>query len=399
MLKTIAYVLGSFPEPSETFIADEALSVRSEGVRVCVMAIRPGNRSVLHPSARELLSRPVDWFQLGQARRIAMLAAFTQLLLLQPWRTLRTLRAAARSPQRWCYLQALVAARWCLVQGVQFLHAHFADTNLVYARAISDWSGVPYGVTTHRYDIIDDPLDRNLACELLRSASAVVTISQFNRQHMAGKYALPLEGIHVVHCGIDLARFAYVSNKSPPGPRPLRLLNVGRLVEIKGQDVLLNALARVRDRGVPFSLDIVGGGPLHDSLLALSQALGLGEQVRLHGAKVEAFVREQLEAADVFVLPSRSEGLPVACIEALAVGTPTIATRIFGIPELIDHGSSGILVAANDAEALADAICRAWADPDALQRYRVAGRHKVEADFDRDACTRQLLNIWSRVLE
>ena len=398
MLNTVAYVLGSFPEPSETFVADEALSVARQGLRCRIMAVREGNRAVVQPAARALLDSTGAPFRLGQAPRGPLLTMLLRLLLRHPLRTLRTLRNAARSPHRWCYFQALVAARWCLVNGVQFLHAHFADTQLLYAHAISAWSGIPYGVTTHRYDILDDPLDPALARELLRDAAAVVTISEFNRSHMAAKYGLPAQGIHVVHCGIDLARFAFVSDKPAPGARPLRLLNVGRLVEVKGHDVLLQALAQVRRRGVPFALDIIGGGPLHGSLLALTDSLGLNDAVRFHGAQVESVVRRRLADADVFVLPSRSEGLPVACIEALAVGTPVIATRIFGIPELIDDGITGLLVEPDDPLALADAICRAWDDPEALMHGRLAGRRKVEAEFDRDGCTRQLIDIWSRAL-
>lgn len=396
----VAYVLGSFPEPSETFVADEALSVAQQGLQVCFMSARQGSHSVVQPSARALLDSSGHAFHhLGQASRGSLIAALFWLLLRNPGRTLKTMGAAVRSPHRWCYLQALVAARWCQRLGVEFLHAHFADTQLLYAYAISAWSRIPYGVTTHRYDILDDPLDPALAGELLRNAAAVVTISEFNRRHMVAKYGLSKADIQVVHCGVDLTRFAFVEHKPVVGRAPMRLLNVGRLVEVKGHDVLLHALARVRNRGVPFMLDVIGGGPLHEPLLALTCALGLEAQVRFHGARDESFVRQRLVAADVFVLPSRSEGLPVACIEALATGTPVIATRIFGIPELIEDGVTGLLVDADDADSLADAICRAWSEPKALARGRIAGRRKVEAEFERTACTRQLIEVWRRATQ
>lgn len=396
MLRNVAYVVNSFPEPSETFIADEALSLAAQDVCASVLYLHEGNRSVVHPSARALLDSG-RLFRVGVASRSQKIACLGKLLLRAPARTLRTLAASFGHRERWRRLHALVAADWCLRHRIQFIHAHFADANFVYAGAISAWSGIPYGVTTHRYDILEDPIDRGTAVELYRGASAIVTVSEFNRRFMAKKYPISEGEIQIVHCGIDLTRFTYVDKPQRIG-EPLRLLNVGRLAAMKAQDVLLKALRIVKDHGVPFTLEVIGGGALLDELERLTIDLGLADSVVFHGACSEAFVRERLAAADLFVLSSRSEGLPVACIEALAVGTPVIATRIFGVPELIDHGVSGMLVSPDDPKALAEAICLAHAQPQRLRAMREAGRRAVEAGFERKSCTRDLVDVWRRAI-
>lgn len=395
MLKTVAYLIRSFPEPSETFIAEEALSLWSAGVRPFIIHLQDGDATVLHPAAQALLDKALR-LRIRATPAAAMLANLARWMSVAPIRTLRTLSKALRHPSRWCYFQSLGPAWWCRQQGVDFLHAHFADVNFQYAACISAWSGIPFGVTTHGYDLREEPLGHQGAGELYRQADAVVTISEYNRRHMLQRYELPEAKVSVVHCGIDLERFAFLERSAPPAAAPLRLLNVGRLAPEKGQDLLLHALARLRQQGLPLHLDMVGGGELEQALKALAAELGLADCVSFHGVQPEQVVRQLHQRADVFVLPSRAEGLPVACIEAMAMGTVSIASRITGIPELIEHGVSGLLVEAGDVEGLAAAIAALQADPAMAQRLRLGGRATVLAGFDRRQCTQQLVGIWSR---
>lgn len=389
----VGYVLKSFPEPSETFIADEALSLYAYGLECCVLQVYEGDETVVHPSARSLSDR-VGRYRLGAADRRSMLAALPVLARHSLLRTAKVLRKALVHPDRWCYFQALPAAAWCLRRQVTVLHAHFADVNLQYAAAIAEWTGLPFGVTTHRYDILDDPISAQAAGKLFREAKTVVTISEFNRRHMCAKYCLPAGSIHVVHCGIDLDRFAFRPDR-PASDGVLRLVHVGRLSPIKAQDVLLEALAIIKQRGIRFKMDIIGGGPLREDLVHQRGRLDLSDEVIFHGMQTEGYVRQVVSEADRFVLSSRSEGLPVACIEALALGTPVIATRIFGIPELIEDGVSGWLAPPDDPNALADAICRAIAPDVDIDAVRLAGRRTVELGFSRGICTQQLAALWS----
>lgn len=398
MVKSVAYILRSFPEPSETFIAEEAASLAAFGIRISVFHLLNGDRTTTHPTTQMLLDRA----HIRQIRPISVPAMFVFLLrwlLVAPIRTLLTLLASLKHPARWCYFQALAPAWWCRQHKVDFMHAHFADTNLQYAAAISAWSGVPFGVTTHGYDLRENPLGVNQASYLFRQANLVVTVSDYNRNHMSRTFGLPTRDIAVVHCGIDLDRFSCVQHPPLLPGQPLHLLNVGRLVPEKGQDVLLHALAQTRDRGICFRLDIIGGGPLLESLMALAQQLEIADLVHFHGAQPEAVVRRMHAEAHVFVLPSRSEGLPVACMEALALCSPTIATRITGVPELIEDGVSGLLVESEDPIALADAISRIYDNPALLDRLADAGRRSVINGFDRRECTHELIDLWNNAVK
>lgn len=397
-VRAVCYVLKSFPEPSETFIAEEIFSVMDRGVKVLILSMYDGTTSVIHPVAQRVLDGAV-LARIGAANRSEVMKAFGQLLLRSPIRSLKTFFKALRHPQRWMYFQALPAALRCVEEGSEFIHSHYADVNFLYAEKISEWLGVPFGVTTHRYDILDDPIELNSAKNALKAAGLVVTISEYNRQHMSRKYEMPASDVQIVHCGIDLGRFAYGSKKAREPGQPLRLVNVGRLVHIKAQDVLLQALAVVRGRGRSVVLDVVGGGELHAELLALAATLGVADIATFHGAQPEQVVKQMLSEADLFVLSSRSEGLPVACIEALATGTPVLATRIFGIPELIEHQVSGLLVPVEDPAALADAILWAADHPQELAQMRVTGRKVVEAGFERKTCTTELLAHWGEAVK
>jgi colanic acid/amylovoran biosynthesis glycosyltransferase len=389
--RSICYVLPSFPECSETFIAEEAVSVMAHGVDVSIVSLSDGDRGVVHPSSRQLLEGGCVR-QVGRPGRWKSGSILVALLLRQPLTTLAALHKALQSPHRWLYFRVLPAAAWCLSRRVEYFHAHFADLNLQAARALSDWLGKPFSVTTHRYDIFDDPVAPMATRELFRASSLIVTISRWNVNHMVKKYRLHPEELHVVHCGVDLSAFSFHPRRFA-GDGPFRLLNVGRLAEAKDQATLLRAVARVRALGISCHLDIIGGGPLEATLRGLCDELGIANCVTLHGAQAQPVVREYLCRAHAFVLSSIVEGLPVACIEAAAIGAPLIATRINGLPELIDDGVSGLLVDPADPQALASAIAWAATHREALPAMAAAARKKVEAEFHRATCTKELLSL------
>ncbi len=212
---------------------------------------------------------------------------------------------------------------------------------------------------------------------------------------MQRHFRLKEASIHVVHCGVDLASFPY----RPAPPRaagdPLRLVNVARLAPVKGHAVLLHALALAKAQGMDATLEIVGDGPLRADLESLSTRLGLKGSVHFHGVQPQSFVRKCLLRNDVFVLPSFAEGIPVACMEAMATGPVLIASRINGLPELVEDGRTGLLVPADDAEALAKALRWVESHYDELPLLSHAARARVEAEFSRPRSTETLLNLMS----
>jgi len=380
----LCYVLDSWPRLSETFVRRElAIAARLHDVRI--LALERSNETVDDDESRTLEARVtflgVDFEGARGAGSVS---------LLHPLRARRALLAARRARVEGTLrrLPALLGAadrlrRW----RVDRIHAHFARWATAAAEVLSAYTGAPFGFTAHAYDLFDDPVRFH---EKVRAASWVVTCSDFgaaNARRLAREAAAK---IVTIRHGLDLGRWAPAT--APRAPGPCRILAVGRLIPIKGFDVLIDAAALLRQRGVDAALELVGEGEAAPALEAKARTLGLADRVRLVGARRPDEVREAMRTwADVVAVPSRLDRLPNVVAEALACGRPVVATSVGGIAELVTHGETGLLVAPDDAAALADALARLAADPALCVRLGAAGRARVEAVFDADVNVRALL--------
>jgi len=384
----VLYVVSLFPCWSETFIVREIQGLLRRGVDVRVLSLKHPSEALVQADARALLGRV-----LYPPKGPALLAGAAAQALRHPWRSLRELArlswglrtqplAWAKSCVVWLRTLAVLPAIERLAP--DRLHAHWATYPTTAAMWVSGRTGIPYGFTAHAHDIF---VDEQLLADKLHSADFAVTISEFNRQYLA-EHVSPraLDVVRVVHCGVPVSRYRFRAE----GRRPARVLSVGRLDPIKGFEHLIDACAILRDRGVDFDCRIVGDGPLRGVLQARIDALALQQRVRLAGACAQEQVLEHLQAASVFVLASvvtpdgNRDGIPVALMEAMACGTPVVATRVSGIPELVEHGVGGLLAEPADARSLAQAIEQQLREPTrALAMARMA-RRKVEAEFDAD---------------
>jgi colanic acid/amylovoran biosynthesis glycosyltransferase len=187
--------------------------------------------------------------------------------------------------------------------------------------------------------------------------------------------------------GIDPGRFPFALRERRQGSL-LRVLTVGRLVEKKGVDLGLAAVATLAAQGVIVHYDIVGDGPLRASLEVAAGRLGLGGRVVFHGWQNQAAVARLMAGSDVLLAPSRTdsagdqEGIPVTLMEAMASGLPVVSTRHSGIPELIDHGVSGWLAEEGDVAGLIEGLARLEGDPYLALRFGRAARERIAADYD-----------------
>ncbi|HEY7509304.1 MAG TPA: glycosyltransferase [Vicinamibacteria bacterium] len=205
-------------------------------------------------------------------------------------------------------------------------------------------------------------------------------------------------GIEVIHNGVDLDHFAPAPPSAPASDAwpqgALRVLSVGRLHGQKGHTLLLQAAAACRSRGLALALAIAGEGPLHAELEAQARAAGLGTSLRLLGRRSD--VRELMRACDVFVFPSLYEAFGVALLEAMACGAAVVASRVGGIPEIVEDGASGLLVPPADPAALADAIACLAERPDRRRALGRAARLRAEA-FDIRETVRRLESLYARL--
>jgi glycosyltransferase involved in cell wall biosynthesis len=249
--------------------------------------------------------------------------------------------------------------------------------------------GTPFVITSHGTDLflIDRvPAAARLAGPIFRAAAEVTVISS-PLVSRAERLGVPRERISIIPMPIDRAVATAIEVPlSAAAPRD-RLLFVGRLIERKGAAFAIRALAELAERGRPASLVIVGEGPERESLVALAEALGVGDRVEFTGALSPAEVRSHYAEGGIFVMPAvtdwkgEQEGFGMVIVEAMAYGLPVVASRSGGIPDIIRDGENGLLVPERDVAALADAIQRVIDDGALAARVASAARDDVRHRF------------------
>jgi glycosyltransferase involved in cell wall biosynthesis len=269
--------------------------------------------------------------------------------------------------------------------GVSHVHAHFATHPTVAALIIHRLTGIPFSFTVHAHDL---HVEQRMIAEKVAAARFVVAISEYNRDMMIEECGEGARSkIFVIHCGIDSAVF----RKSKRIRRPdgaFRILCVGRFDEVKGHPVLVAACRALAERGIPFVCDLAGDGPRRPAIEAMIRDAGLADRVHILGALPRQEIVRLLSECDVFALPSimaangEREGIPVSLMEAMAMGIPVISSRLSGIPELVEHGVSGILVEPGNAPAFSEALEALSRDAELRRRLGRAGAEKVLREFD-----------------
>jgi glycosyltransferase involved in cell wall biosynthesis len=245
-----------------------------------------------------------------------------------------------------------------------------------------------WSFSAHGADIQET--DQTRLADKIRSADRVVCVSDFGRsQLMAIVEPAQWPKIAVVHCGVDIEAFPAKRGACGEG-RAVRILTVGRLVSVKGQAVLLEAAALLRQRGLDFGLTIVGDGPLREALRETAGDLGVEDRVTFAGSVGQDDISAHYRNADLFCLPSLREGVPVVLMEAMASGVPVIASRVMGIPELVEDDVTGLLVAPGRADALADAIIRLAGNRELCERLARAARDRIIAEYGLNDCAGQM---------
>jgi glycosyltransferase involved in cell wall biosynthesis len=379
----VAYLTGEYPKVSHTFIQREIAALRAQGVKVVTCTIRRARpKDVLADQKDE---EAATFAVLGAAKNpVTLIRAHWGVLRHRPGAWFAALRLALTtgSPgvraflwQLFYFLESAVLAEHLRAQGVTHLHNHFSDSSCSVAMLASEMSGIAFSFTMHGPDIFYQPFRWRIDAKIAR-ARFVACISHFCRsQAMLFSDQRHWGKLHVVHCGIDPAKY-----DAPSTANGGHLLFVGRLAAVKGVPVLFGALAKSRAQGADLRLTLIGDGAERQALEAAAQ--GLGDRVTFAGYRTQAEVAAALQGADALVLPSFAEGLPVVLMEALAARVPVVTTRIAGVPELVEDGVNGMLVAPGDVDGLAEALVAVMADPARRRAMGEAGRAKVMAEFD-----------------
>ncbi|HEX6149266.1 glycosyltransferase [Nocardioides sp.] len=398
MSRRVIYVVRSWPRLSQTFVLNEVLALERRGIDLAIFALVHSEETVVQPQVAEVRAPLTVLTRRRRALR-ARLRAHGSVLTAAPQEYAATLWFALRHPSLaagytsgtalQCFDHAVtVAARVLRMrqEGVapDHLHAHFAHDPALVGLLAARLTGLPFSFTGHARDLLQIP-PAALAARAA-AATALVTCCEANAEHIEA--AVPAEArppVLVVHHGVDLARFRPAA--ADPGRLPT-ILSVGRLVEKKGYDDLLQALALLRATSPTFRCDVYGDGPLRPRLLELRDQLGLRDHVVLHGACSNDRVLAALASATVFTLAPRHtedgdrDGIPNVLVEAMACAVPVVTTAAGGIPELLRHEENGLLVPPGDVPALAAGIRRLLGNPWLQRRLGTAGRATVARDYD-----------------
>ena len=400
MIRRIAYLVNLHPAVSQTFVRREIHALERAGVEVERFALRGWDAVTIDEEDRQEKKR--TRYVLGDGPA-ALIGAFVGQLATRPGRLFAAARLALRLSRtsdrhlalHLAYLlEACLLRRWLAELRIKHLHAHFATNSAEVALLAHELGGPPFSFTAHGSDIMDRPAQMGLDIKLAR-ASFAAAVCAFGRNQICRWVPFALwPKIEVVRCGLQPG---YGDAAVPPAASLLSLVCVGRLAKEKGQSVLIQAVAMLRQRGRRVDVTLVGDGPFRTELELLITAEGLGEQIHLTGALDAAGVERELLRSRALVVPSLSEGLPVVIMEAMAQQRPVIAPYLAGIPELVLPGKTGWLYPASDVEALAAAIeeCLA-ADDDALAAIGEAARTRVWQMHDVDVQARKLLDLMSR---
>ena len=280
--------------------------------------------------------------------------------------------------------------------GVDHVHVHFANRAAHTAMFLKEISGIPFSVTAHGQDFMKDLGNDDLLREICAAAEFVAAETDYSRDLL--RQRCPDSRIHRVYNGMDLTRFPAPHYEISGNAAP-RIISIGRLVAFKGFDYLIDACAELVRRGLEFTCEIIGDGPLRGDLEARIRKLNLSDRVHLLGSLSQAVVLEKLRSADVFALASvtdvqgASDVFPTVIIEAMAAARPVVSTRLAGIPESIVHGETGLLVPPEDTMALAEALGRLIQDAKLRLHYGRAGRERIEQHFQIEHTVAALIEL------
>lgn len=392
----IAYMMSRFPKITETFIINEIIELRDLGFDINIYPLLQDQSKVTHPEV-ESLSELIHYLPFISWKIIK--ANFTSLFQT-PSTYIKTIMeiligtsgsmnffigALGILPKSICFAKQMQR------HNIQHIHAHFATHPTVAALIIHRLTGITFSFTCHGSDI---HIDQTMFKQKAAAAKFIVAISKYNREFLVERCGHEVKkNMLVVNTGVNVSRFKLVERE--PG-NMLNILMVATFREVKGHRFLIEACRRLLLWDVPLQCNLVGSGPWFRTIKNQIARLNLKEYVKFHGDQPAPEVAKMMQQADVVVLPSiygsrgDREGIPVVLMEAMASGCAVVASKISGIPELVEDGVTGTLCPPKNCQALALALKELARDPFKRKRYGFAGCAKVQMEFDLKKNVRRL---------
>ncbi len=394
----IAYITDVFPPISLTFLYLEIKKLRHMGTHVDLYAIwksrkqtttaegesfSNGTRYLWPPPIRQLLRVHFHYARKVPARYLETL----KLCLVEHPKARLRLRTLCN------FLLAPYLAGSLEKKPVAHIHAHFASGAATVAMMASRLLNIGFSFTAHGSDIL---IERVLLNEKLKMANFAIAISDYNRKSLVSQApeAEPSK-VRTIHCGVNPDVFLPCTrtNQHPPV-----FLAVGNLVWQKGHAYLIEACRFLKARGVEYRCVIIGEGPKREELENLIRRYNMEEEVDLHGSVPHESIQLYYNRADILVHPSISEGIPVVLMEAMSKELTVIATRITGVPELVEHGEDGLLVAPGNVAELAEAMVILRNNKELRTRLGNNARRKILRAFNAEVNIKKIKKLFESEL-
>jgi len=401
----LGYLYSRYPVISQTFCDAEMLALERRGIELVIGSVYPPLTSLRHEYISKL-SAPIHYAPPQEILRIVERTAKTthkwprDLVEQHEGRYGPVAKAEQRARN------ALYFAEFFGRSGVDHVHVHFANRAAHTALFVKEISGIPFSVTAHGQDFMKDLGSDDLLREICAAAEFVAAETDYSRDLLRQRCPNSAAKIHRVYNGIDLERFPALGDETArPAVAPYhlpRIVSVGRLVAFKGFDNLIDACAELARRRIDFVCDIIGDGPLRETLQEKVKRLDLSSRVNLLGSLSQAAVLDKLQATDIFALASTTDAqgatdiFPTVILEAMASARPVVSTRLAGIPELVVDGQTGMLAPPGDFTALADALEQLMRDPELRLRFGHAGRARIEQHFRIEQTVAPLMQMLER---
>ena len=405
----IAFIVGTFPALSETFILDQITGLLDLGHEVEVFAEQKPEETKSHFDVEKYhLSKRTSYYPSIPAhrffRQLVLFYMVAKKLFVHPACTFKALMLYPRrrkelSPRTFFWLLSFIGKKFDLY------HSHFGPNGnkSIHIKII----GIPgkHLTTFHGSDVNQYPRLKgtDVYRELFQKADLFTANTVFTRSRVT-ELGANKDKIQILPVGLRMERFAYKRRDITSG-ETIKLLTVGRLVEKKGHEYALKALAQVSRKHPNIAYDIAGDGPLRSKLEALAVELKISSSTNFLGAMMQDEIIKLYQSAHIFILPSVTaadgdmEGQGLVLQEAQAVGLPVISTLHNGIPDGVLDGRSGFLVPERDADALAERLQYLIEHPEIWAEMGRAGREFVEKNYDIKKLNRRLVQIYQQLLQ
>jgi glycosyltransferase involved in cell wall biosynthesis len=381
-----AYLFERFPSFSQTFCVREVEAMHGRGLEFPVFSIRKPAGEPVQDYFSDI--EPIYFLP----EKFDTILASDTNFRRSARRALESLRAlwGCEEQKRRIY-EALWLGPMLRDAGIRHVHVHFAGSAARTAFWLKRLFGVQYSITAHANDIFRDEPPERLA-QIFRAAAVVVTVSEFSLRYLRTNFPSQGGKFYRVFNGIDVDRFP---TSSFPCGRPL-ILSVGRYIAKKGFCTLVEACSRLEG---DFECQIIGNGPLEESLKEQAALLGVDKRVSITGPKAEGEIKRLLERSRMFVLScTRAEdgamdNLPTVIMEAMAAGLPVVSTSVAAVSEMIVDEQTGFIVSEKDSTALAQRMGYLMDNPEFARAMGIKGRERCRQLFDLDRTSAALCEI------